>query len=157
MLSQYQSIKDINLRNEIIIFNIDLIHYVASKIKKQYVFTNYEYNELISMGSMGIISAIELYDSSKGKFSGFAYRKIYGKILDCIREDDWVPRSSRNKMKAAKIELSYVQNNINRDIELKDIYKECNLTDREYNLMTGNCFISYSEMNSNYQLDYKYE
>ena len=157
MLLEYQRTKDFKIRNNIVMYNIDLIHYVASRIKKQYVFTDYEYSDLVSMGSLGMLRAIELFQVDKGKFSGYAFKKIHGKILDEIRSQDWCPRSVRSKMKAAKVELAYVQNNINFNYELKDIYKQYNLTDREYNLMTGNCFISYNEINVNYQLEYHYE
>jgi RNA polymerase sigma factor for flagellar operon FliA len=52
--------------------------------------------DLISYGLLGLISAIERFDTSRDiKFETFAIARIKGSIIDELRSLDWVPRSVR--------------------------------------------------------------
>ena len=52
----------------------------------------------MSAGILGLIDAIEKYDSSQGiPFEYYAKIRIKGAMLDEIRSMDWVPRSLRQK------------------------------------------------------------
>src|SRR5215213_2772007 len=55
-----------------------------------------EDSDLISYGLLGLISAIERFDTSRDiKFETFAIARIKGSIIDELRSLDWVPRSVR--------------------------------------------------------------
>jgi len=59
--------------------------------------------DLIGAGVMGLIKALESFDSTRDvKFETYATHKIRGAILDDLREQDWVPRSIRQKAKTVK-------------------------------------------------------
>lgn len=52
--------------------------------------------ELASYGVIGLYSAINAFDHEKGvKFETYAFSRIWGSMIDKIRQDDWVPRSAR--------------------------------------------------------------
>ena len=62
--------------------------------------SNIELDDLISSGVIGLMDAIEKYDSSRdNKFKTYAEFRIRGAILDELRAQDWVPRSVRDKAK----------------------------------------------------------
>jgi len=59
--------------------------------------------DLIGAGVMGLIKALESFDSTRDvKFETYATHKIRGAILDDLREQDWIPRSIRQKAKTVK-------------------------------------------------------
>jgi len=59
--------------------------------------------ELASHGVSGLYKAIKSYDSFRGvKFETYAYSRIWGSMIDGLREEDRVPRSVR--IRQAKIE-----------------------------------------------------
>src|SRR3990167_3097314 len=59
-----------------------------------------EVNDLISAGVLGLIDAIEKYDSSREiKFNTYAEFRIRGAILDELRSQDWAPRTLRRNSK----------------------------------------------------------
>jgi RNA polymerase sigma factor for flagellar operon FliA len=54
--------------------------------------------DLISVGFLGLIDAIEKFDYTRGvKFETYAYVRIRGAILDSLRAQDWLPASLRQK------------------------------------------------------------
>ena len=59
------------------------------------------YDDLVSAGMIGLLSAIEAYDSTRGAaFTTYAYPRVRGAVLDELRRLDFVPRSVRRKKRA---------------------------------------------------------
>jgi RNA polymerase sigma factor FliA len=55
-------------------------------------------DDLISVGVLGLMDAIEKYDPTRGTiFKTYAELRIRGAMLDELREWDWAPRSVRQK------------------------------------------------------------
>jgi DNA-directed RNA polymerase sigma subunit (sigma70/sigma32) len=62
-------------------------------------------DDLISVGTFGLIDAIEGFNLSLGvTFNTYSAHRIRGAILDELREIDWVPRVARNRSKKVEEE-----------------------------------------------------
>lgn len=86
-------------REELVLEYAPLIKYIAQKIAARLP-ANIELDDLISSGVIGLIDAMNKYDSSRdNKFKTYAEFRIRGAILDELRAQDWVPRSIREKAK----------------------------------------------------------
>src|SRR5476651_154470 len=60
-----------------------------------------EREDLVSAGVLGLIKAVDHYDITRDvKFETYAIALIRGAVLEMLREEDWVPRSIREKLKA---------------------------------------------------------
>src|SRR5476649_7053 len=69
---------------------------------------NLERDDLVSAGVMGLIKAVDQFDATRQvKFETYAIALIRGAILETLREDDWVPRSIRERIKA--LDRTYMQ------------------------------------------------
>jgi RNA polymerase sigma factor for flagellar operon FliA len=69
---------------------------------------NVERDDLVSAGVVGLIKAIDQYDLTRQvKFETYAIALIRGAILEMLREEDWVPRSVRERVKT--LERTYMQ------------------------------------------------
>ena len=67
-----------------------------------------EREDLVSAGVVGLIKAVDQFDTSRQvKFETYAIALIRGAILEMLREEDWVPRSVRERVK--QLERTYVQ------------------------------------------------
>jgi RNA polymerase sigma factor for flagellar operon FliA len=67
-----------------------------------------ERDDLVSAGVLGLIKAVDQFDTSRQvKFETYAIALIRGAILEMLREDDWVPRSIRERVKT--LERTYMQ------------------------------------------------
>lgn len=92
-------------KQKIILDNTPLIKKVASKIFfKLPKECGIDFDELVNVGVIGLIKAIDKYDREKAKFSTYAYIKIRGEILDFLRSLHIVPRTMRDKIKKEKEE-----------------------------------------------------
>lgn len=62
---------------------------------------NLEREDLYTAGSMGLIKAVDQFDPGRQvKFETYAIALIRGAILESLREEDWVPRSVRERAKS---------------------------------------------------------
>ena len=92
--------------------NILEYHHIVARIAKRLktrLPDHVDIEDLKSVGFIGLIEAIDRYDSSRGvPFRSYAEIRIQGAMLDYLRKQDWVPRSIRRRMKilaAAKEEI----------------------------------------------------
>lgn len=61
---------------------------------------NLERDDLHTAGAMGLIKAVDQFDPGRQvKFETYAIALIRGAILESLREEDWVPRSVRERAK----------------------------------------------------------
>src|ERR1700682_5577779 len=88
---------DEGARNELLTEHLSLVHHVARQLSRTLA-AEADFDELVSAGTMGLMSAVDAFDVSRGlAFSTFAVPRIRGAILDELRRQDHVPRSVRKK------------------------------------------------------------
>jgi RNA polymerase sigma-B factor len=84
LLRQYQDNPDLILRNHLVHLNIGLVRREAYRWRQQSTET---FDDLMQVGSLGLIRAIERFDMSKGyAFSSFAIPYIRGEIQHYLRD-----------------------------------------------------------------------
>jgi RNA polymerase sigma factor for flagellar operon FliA len=88
---------DTAAREALLAAHLNLVHHVARQLSKTLA-THADFDELVSAGAMGLMSALDHFDVERGlAFSTFAVPRIRGSILDELRRLDHVPRSIRRK------------------------------------------------------------
>ena len=81
----------------VILKHSDLVKHMALRLFSRLP-DHVSIDDLISAGVIGLIDAVDKYDSSQGiPFKFYAKIRIRGAMLDEIRAMDWVPRSLRQK------------------------------------------------------------
>jgi len=84
-------------RDQLLSEHLGLVHHVARQLSRTLA-AKADLDEMVSAGTMGLMSALEGFDPSRGlAFSTFAAPRIRGAILDELRRQDHVPRSVRRK------------------------------------------------------------
>lgn len=90
------------LRDKLIVQYIYLTKYVISRIKGTLP-PAFSTDDITGYGVEGLIDAIEKFSPEKGaRFETYAIMRIRGCIIDKIRAQDWLPRSTRKKIKDVK-------------------------------------------------------
>jgi RNA polymerase sigma factor for flagellar operon FliA len=91
---------DVDARDALLRDNLSLVHHVARQLARGLA-ADADVDELVSAGTMGLMSALESFDVGRGlAFSTFAVPRIRGAILDELRRQDHVPRSVRRKTRS---------------------------------------------------------
>lgn len=119
-------------RERLIVDYAPLIKYIAQKIAARLP-ANVELDDLMSSGVIGLMDAIEKYDSSRdNKFKTYAEFRIRGAILDELRAQDWVPRSVREKAKILERAYSRVEQLKGRHATDDEICEDLKMNPQEF-------------------------
>ena len=90
-------------------------------------------DDLISTGTIGLISAIDRFDPSLNvKLRTYAEYKIRGAILDSLRGLDWAPRQQRKRSKQIEAATAALEQRLHRSPAEEEIAKELKLNIEEY-------------------------
>ena len=117
---------------------IPLVKYLASRImigKTKYI----EYEDLVSYGIVGLLDAINRYDSSKGmKFSSYATLRIKGSMIDEIRKNRPISKGAMDKLAKYNESVEKLQNKLMREPSLKEIAIDLNISEEEVSQIENN-------------------
>jgi len=84
-------------RDVLIMAHLPMVRRVAKRMSARYP-SSVELDDLLSIGTMGLIDASNRYDSSRDTtFSAYAQIRVKGAIVDELRKQDWVPRTVRSR------------------------------------------------------------
>jgi RNA polymerase sigma factor for flagellar operon FliA len=122
-------------REKLIVEYSGLIKFIASKIAARLP-SNIELDDLISSGVIGLMDAIDKYDSTRdNKFKTYAEFRIRGAILDELRSQDWVPRSVREKAKVLERAYAKIEQVKGRQATDDEVCMELGMSTEQYHEM----------------------
>ncbi|HJV47276.1 MAG TPA: FliA/WhiG family RNA polymerase sigma factor [Bacillota bacterium] len=85
-----------------------LVSQVANRLSMSIPQRSISRDDLIGMGSIGLLEAIQHFDYTLGyQFETYGLWRIKGAMLDGIRQLDWIPRSFRDRAK--KLNQSFAE------------------------------------------------
>lgn len=121
MSDKSQAIQEIEIsqenRDAVIKEFAPMVKYVANRIALRLP-PHIEVDDLVSVGVLGLIDAIQKYDPTRGaKFKTYAEFRVRGAILDELRSMDWVPRSVRQKAASMDAVVQKLQAQLGRPPE----------------------------------------
>ena len=79
------------LRRAVVEDNLPLVHHLAQRFKGR----GEPYDDLVQVGTIGLMNAIDRYDPSRGSFTTFAVPTIVGEIRRHFRDRGWAMRIPR--------------------------------------------------------------
>lgn len=89
--------------------------------------------DLISAGMIGLIKAVDQFDLSREvKFETYGIALIRGAVLEMLREQDWVPRSIRDRVKSIDRAIAACELRLGRPATDEEIAEEMGITLDEY-------------------------
>lgn len=81
---QYETEKSPEIRDKLILEYKPIVEMIAKRLAK--ILYQEELDDLVSDGYLGLINAVDHFDSSKiDKFNSYLSKKVYGAILDGVR------------------------------------------------------------------------
>lgn len=119
-------------KDKIIVSYLDTVKIIAKKIYMKLP-TNYELDDLISCGVIGLIDAIEKYDPERGvKFKTYAEYRVRGQILDELRSLDWASRATRDKIKSVEKVNKELKNTLGREVTESEVCSAMNMDKKDF-------------------------
>ncbi len=115
------------LRDTLIVQYIYLVRYVVGRVRVTLPAT-VSVEDIAGYGIEGLINAIERYSVQKNtRFETYALIRIRGAILDKIREEDFLPRSIRKKIKDIKAVQERLKQELGRTPTTAEVARELDM------------------------------
>jgi RNA polymerase sigma factor for flagellar operon FliA len=128
---------DCEARNQLVESYLPLVYYLAHRRRRR---TGSELGELVSAGAVGLLNAVERFDPSMGfKFSTYATRRIDGAMLDQLRQQAPISRSTalvRRKIAAARTQ---VESRVGRRAKEQEVVRELGVEPTQYRAWEREC------------------
>lgn len=120
----------LNNKDDLIIKYIPLVNKIVSRIEINDNALDYE--DLVSVGIIGLMDAIDKFDSSKNvPFEAYATIRIRGAIIDELRKSGKVSRDRIYKLNEYYEVKEKLEQELKRTPEEQEIIKELNLESKE--------------------------
>ncbi len=114
LIQQYTATRDARLREEIVLRHIALVHFVLGRLGLSQSMGR-DYEDAASQGLLGLIEAVDRFDPQHGaQFSTYATLRIRGKVIDYLREQDWLPRGARRRVRVVQDGVSSLWEKLQR-------------------------------------------
>jgi RNA polymerase sigma factor FliA len=105
-----------------------LAHHMKAKLPP-----SVEVDDLIQAGMMGLLDAINRYEETHGaQFETYAVLRIRGAMLDELRNNDWMPRSTRQNMRKVEGAMNALQQKLGRAPTESEVAKSLKISLGDY-------------------------
>ncbi len=130
--TEYKEHGNAAARNKLLAEYTPLVRYTAQRMAINLP-KSVQLGDLVGIGVIGLIKAVESFDAAKDvKFETYATHKIRGAILDDLREQDWIPRSIRQKAKMVRNAYAELEKEIGRTPYDNEVAEHLNLKPAEF-------------------------
>jgi RNA polymerase sigma factor for flagellar operon FliA len=100
-------------------------------------------DELKSLGMIGLYDALERFEPDRDlKFDTYASFRIRGAILDGLRKEDWLPRSTREKAKKIESAIERLEQRYQRNVTSEEIAAELNMEEGDIHTVMNEHFFA---------------
>nr|WP_295970413.1 FliA/WhiG family RNA polymerase sigma factor [uncultured Bacillus sp.] len=124
---KWTNFRDEDAGNFLIKKYLSLVSYHVQRISVSLP-KNVSREDLKSLGMMGLYDALEKFDPKRDlKFDTYASFRVRGAILDGLRKEDWLPRSTRDKAKKMDALIGRLEQKYMRNVTAEEVAKELNL------------------------------
>lgn len=91
--------------------------------------SNVSRDDIMSLGLQGLFDALTKFDPTRElKFDTYASFRIRGTIIDGLRKEDWLSRSSRERTKKLQAEIEKLEQQLMRHVSPEEVAEHLNIT-----------------------------
>jgi RNA polymerase sigma factor for flagellar operon FliA len=90
------------------------------------------WDDLCSAATLGLVEAAHRYDESRGtKFETFAYPRVRGAVMDCLRGSDWLGKSARERLGALREHMRELRAHHGRKPTIEELASKAGMSDED--------------------------
>lgn len=130
-MQEYKTEQGEQEKEKIINDSLPFIKYTAYRLAQRLP-PQLSVNDLISVGIMGLLDALQRYTEGRVKLNTFVEHRIKGAMLDELRSHDWVPRSLKTKIGQIKKAHRELEKDLGRMPSEEEIAERLSISLEEY-------------------------
>lgn len=134
--------RDIDACDELIRMYFPLVDYHVQRISVGLP-RNVSKEDLKSHALIGLYDALKKFDYTRDlKFDTYASFRIRGSIIDGLRQEDWLPRSLRERSKKIEATTEKLEQKYSRYVTAKEVSEELALSEDEVLQVMSESFVA---------------
>ncbi|PEJ60229.1 FliA/WhiG family RNA polymerase sigma factor [Bacillus sp. AFS002410] len=134
--------RDVNAGDALIRIYMPLVHFQVNRIAHRLP-SNVSRDDLRSFAMMGLYDALEKFDPNRDlKFETYASIRISGNIMDGLRKEDWLPRTTRDKAKKIDYAIEKLEPTLQRKVTPEEIAQYTGFSSKEVVNVINDVFFS---------------
>jgi RNA polymerase sigma factor for flagellar operon FliA len=127
-------------RNEMIEQHMPLVKQIANKIVSRLPKGSVELEDLYSIGTIGLVSAVDSFvPEKKVPFPAYARYKIKGIIIDELRNMDFLSRKDREKKKSID-DYKKKMDRVGQKLDVGSVIEETGISTKDYFRLDGDFY-----------------
>ena len=131
LFAEYARTHDNQLKWEIAMRYTGLVKSIALQIRG--VFCSFtQLDDVINEGLIVLADAVEKFDPSRGRFEMYVSKRIRGMIVDLARQQDWVPRTVRQRAQRIEKAMTELYNASGQIPSDRQVAEHLGITMEEY-------------------------
>lgn len=131
LFALYGETRDQGLKWEIALRYTGLIRSIALQIRG--VFCSFtQLDDIINEGLIVLADAVDKFDPEKGRFEMYVAKRIRGMIVDLARQQDWVPRTVRQRAQRIDKAVTEMYNQTGKMPSDSEVAEKLGITIEEY-------------------------
>ncbi|CQR47674.1 RNA polymerase sigma-D factor [Paraliobacillus sp. PM-2] len=139
---QWMKNKDNDIANQLVEHYLYLVHYHTQRIAI-HLPKNVDKDDIKSLGLFGLYDALQKFDYTRElKFATYASFRIRGSIMDGLRKEDWLPRSTRDKAKKIEQAIHLLEQRLYREPTASEVADYLQLKRNEVEAVIKDSFFS---------------
>jgi RNA polymerase sigma factor for flagellar operon FliA len=140
-------------KNQLLTDHMPLVKRLAHHMKAKLP-PSVEVDDLVQAGMIGLLDAISRYEETHGaQFETYAVLRIRGAMVDELRSNDWMPRSTRSTMKKVETAMTSLQQKLGHPPTESEVAKLLKLSLADYQDMLsdggGHQLVYYEDFHDN--------
>ncbi len=84
-------------RDHLVLRHLHLVDMATRQLRRLTCSPSLDQEDLSSEGRIALITAADRYDPRRGSFTGYAFSRIKGAMIDAVRRDQFLPRSAHEQ------------------------------------------------------------
>lgn len=146
LFREYRRTRDTAIRNRLVELNRGIVFDRASFMHAKLP-PEVQLDDLVSSGMFGLMDAIERFEPERGpKFSTFCNRRVDGAMLDWLREQDWVPRLTRQRSKRITTAAGQLRAELGREPTREELAAHMGLADEDFRRVEGDTVVAVASL-----------
>lgn len=136
---KYKETKSVDLRNALAEHYLPLVRLVCGRLAMSLP-PHLDRDDLLSSGFFGLLDAIDRFDPGRNiKFETYAGVRVRGAMLDYLRSKDWIPVSTRQRIRKYEQTVCRLENELGRSATDDELAAALGISIDELRTLVSQC------------------
>jgi len=131
LVNEYLTTRNERIKGKIVEHYAPLIKNIVGRYNMHYSNT-LSAEDLYQYGILGLLKALERFKPNGVPFHTFAYKRIYGEVVDALRREGMIGRDKYEKVRNLENTIKNLTSSLGREPSVEEICKSMDIDEKSY-------------------------